>query len=184
MNSKQYTRLTLYPNKLRKHASFLQWPTRPLCLLQSQKNWMKSYRDWLSACMWAVHSSIKPRLSSSLAYQPSPVEGYSITSCNSNNHFHSHALPLSHCFLCFFHCLSLSLQSSSGNWEWAIKRSQTCAAWETRGRAIYCPLIYYKPSLSPLLCGVGVCVACVCVCVSVWQRSDCEFVVLLSSIST
>lgn len=57
----------------------------------------------------------------------------------------------------FFPCFSLHLspspQSSSGNWEWAIKRFQTCAAWETRGRAIYFPLIYYKPSLSPLLCG-------------------------------
>lgn len=125
--------------------------------ITEELNWMKSCRDWLSACMWAVHSSIKPRLGSSLAYQPSPVEGYSITSCNSNNHFHSHALPslsLALFSLLFSLCLSLTLQSSSGNWEWAIKRSQTCAAWETRGRAIYCPLIYYKPSLSPLLCGV------------------------------
>lgn len=80
------------------------------------------------------------------------------------------SLSLLHYFLCLSLALSLSLQSSTGNWEWAIKRSQTCAAWETRGRAIYCPLIYYKPSLSPLLCGVCVRVACICVCeIRLWD---------------
>ncbi len=137
-------------------------------------------------CIWAAQPSIKSRLSSSLAYQPSPVEGYSITSCNSNNHFHSHALPLSlsHSFLCFSLCLLPSPQSSCGNWRWAIKRSQTCAAWATSGTAIYFPLIYYKPSLSQLLCGDWVCVACTYVC----QRSDWETdklaVQFLPSVST
>lgn len=67
------------------------------------------------------------------------------------------SLSLSHCFLCFSLSLSPTLQSTSGNCEWAIKCSQTCATWETRGRAIYCPLIYYQPSISPL-CGICVCV--------------------------
>lgn len=78
-------------------------------------------------------------------------------------------LSLSQCFLCFL-CLSLSPDFSTGNWEWAIKHSQTCAAWETRGRAIYCPLIYYKSSLL-LLCGV--CVWSLCLCgweITFWDK--------------
>lgn len=114
---------------------------------------MESCRDCPLAHMWDVHSSIKPQLNSLLAYQLSPVEGYSITSCNSNNHFHSCSLSLSVSTACL--PVSCCLQSTTGNWEWAIKCSQTWATWETRGRAIHRPLIHYNSSISPLLRRAG-----------------------------
>lgn len=44
------------------------------CLLQFQMSWISLLRGLAIGMysMWAVHSSIKPRLSSLLAYQPSP----------------------------------------------------------------------------------------------------------------
>lgn len=94
---------------------------------------METCRDGPSACLWEVHLSIKAQLSSLLAYQPSPAEGYSITSCNSNNHFHSCSLSLSVSFACL--SVSCHLQSTRGNWKWAIKCSRRSATWEARRRA-------------------------------------------------
>lgn len=110
---------------------------------------METCRDGPSACLWEVHLSIKAQLNSLLAYQPSPVEGYSITSCNSNNHFHSCSLSLSVSFACL--SVSCHLQSTRGNWKWAIKCSRRRATWEARRRATHRPLIHDNPTLSPLL---------------------------------
>lgn len=94
---------------------------------------MESCRDCPLACMWDVHSSIKPQHNSLLAYQPSPVEGYSITSCNSNNHFHS--CSLSPCVSPARLSVSCRLQSTSGNWKWAIRCAQRSATWESKRKS-------------------------------------------------
>lgn len=106
----------------------------------------ESYRDRLLVCMPDVYSSVKPQLNSLLAYQPSPVEGYSISSCNSNNHFRSCSPSLSVSSTCL--SVSCRLQSTSGNWKWAIKGSRRNATWEARGRAMRCPVIHYCSTLS------------------------------------
>lgn len=140
-----------------------------------------SCRDCPLACMWDVHSSIKPQLNSLLAYQPSSVEGYSITSCNSNNHFHSCSLSLSVSSACL--SVSCRLQSTSGNWKWAIKCSQRSATWEARANAMHCPLIHYNSTTSPLL---RVCVKHFHFAVyprgQIMTRMRCGFVSILSSV--
>lgn len=80
------------------HAKYLNNNHTELCSLQFKEELIEILQG---RSIGMFDSTFLPVFSSSLAYQPSPVEGYSITSCNSNNHFHSDALPLSYCCLPF-----------------------------------------------------------------------------------